>query len=535
MATNIAFYGSHNGGLVVEKDGNYYVLEFERFFNIKNAGLAQYKALRFREEGLRSMLQYIEKELRIKPPFDNLLHINTECAFDDQCVSYKDYIPARNVYEGFHHHSHASSSFYQSPFDKALIFSFDGGGNDCFFNIFTATRKGGVTYIGKTNPTEAAPFDIDLGFPYMSFAHFCNDINQEWISDGNLVYSGKIMGLCNYGNVHKEWIPYFKQYYHSSPEGPNYIAKLNTLIGQNCGLVFDENQRFEGQLSWDIAATSQQTFEDIFFEIATSYIEKYVDLPIIITGGCALNILLNTKVAERYPGRPVYVAPNSNDCGIAFGLLAAFNKPSTPVDITYAGPELLDMNAFPGWVESADAKRVDLDVITTKLMSGKIFGVIQGRCEHGPRALGNRSIICDPSFPEMKDILNHKVKHREWYRPFAPVVRFEDVSKYFEWEGESRYMQFCPKVREKWREKLSSITHVDGTARVQTVTREQNPWLYDLLTVFASKSDHGVLLNTSFNVAGKPILNTIADAMKVLETSEMDYLIINDFYCGKYW
>ncbi len=135
----------------------------------------------------------------------------------------------------------------------------------------------------------------------------------------------------------------------------------------------------------------------------------------------------------------------------------------------------------------------------------------------------------------MKDILNFKVKHREWYRPFAPVVRLEDVSEYFEWEGESRHMLFCPRVRDKWKDKLCSITHVDGTARVQTVTKEQNPWLYNLLTEFKKVKGHGVLLNTSFNIAGKPILNTIADAMKVLETSDMDYLIIDDFYYGKHW
>ena len=135
----------------------------------------------------------------------------------------------------------------------------------------------------------------------------------------------------------------------------------------------------------------------------------------------------------------------------------------------------------------------------------------------------------------MKDILNHKVKHREWYRPFAPVCRLEDASKYFEWKGESRHMLYCPRVREEWQEKLSSITHVDGTARLQTVTREQNEWLYDLLTVFEQKAGHGVLLNTSFNIAGKPILNTIADAMWVLNNSQMDYLVIEDFYYGKYW
>ena len=161
------------------------------------------------------------------------------------------------------------------------------------------------------------------------------------------------------------------------------------------------------------------------------------------------------------------------------------------------------------------------------------MGIARDRMEHGPRALGNRSILCNPSIPEMKDILNEKVKHREYYRPFAPVVRLEDVSEYFEWEGESRWMTFCPKVKKEWRKKLPSITHVDNTARIQTVTQEQNPWLYELLTKFKEKTGVGVLLNTSFNVNGKPILNTIRDAFEILDKSEMDGLVIEDTYIKK--
>ena len=133
----------------------------------------------------------------------------------------------------------------------------------------------------------------------------------------------------------------------------------------------------------------------------------------------------------------------------------------------------------------------------------------------------------------MKDILNDKVKHREWYRPFAPVVRLEDVSKYFEFEGESRWMGYCPKVREEWREVLVSITHLDGTARVQTITREQKQWLYDLLTEFEKKSGVGVLLNTSFNVDGKPILSTYQDALEVFNRTQLDGLVLSDYFIKK--
>ena len=177
--------------------------------------------------------------------------------------------------------------------------------------------------------------------------------------------------------------------------------------------------------------------------------------------------------------------------------------------------------------------KCDIEVLAKDILEGKIVVVARGRAEHGPRALGNRSIICNPSIADMKDVLNEKVKHREWYRPFAPVVRLEDVSKYFEWEGESRWMSFCPTVREEWREKLSAITHVDGTARVQTVTREQNEWLYDLLTEFEKQNGVGVLLNTSFNLDGRPILSTIKDAFKILQDTQMDCLILENYYIKK--
>ena len=133
----------------------------------------------------------------------------------------------------------------------------------------------------------------------------------------------------------------------------------------------------------------------------------------------------------------------------------------------------------------------------------------------------------------MKDTLNQKVKGREYYRPFAPVVRLEDVNKFFEWDKESRFMSFSPKVRQEYRALLPSITHVDGTARVQTVTREQNEFLYDLLTELDKRRGLGVLLNTSFNIAGKPILNTYKDALWVLDNKQMDLLILEDYIIRK--
>jgi predicted NodU family carbamoyl transferase len=345
-----------------------------------------------------------------------------------------------------------------------------------------------------------------------------------------------MMGLASYGTVKEEWLPAFIDFYKSNLNGldfQNYVDEL----GEKIGVKFDINERIEGQIAWDIAATTQRAFEDCFLEIALPYMNQYSNIPIGITGGCGLNILLNTRLVNEF-NREVFVGPDPNDCGIALGMMLNQLKPKKPFDSTYSGTTLMDLDNLLYYTQNTDLRFtphiLNQNTLVKDLIEGKIIGIARDRSEHGPRALGNRSIICNPSLPEMKDILNAKVKHREWYRPFAPVVRLEDVNKYFEWDKESRWMSFCPKVREEWREKLTSITHVDGTARVQTVTRKQNKWLYDLLTKFEKKTGVGVLLNTSFNVDGKPILSTVKDAFTILEKTELDCLIIENYYFKKY-
>jgi carbamoyltransferase len=275
-------------------------------------------------------------------------------------------------------------------------------------------------------------------------------------------------------------------------------------------------------------------------------ISKHKDLPIIITGGCALNINLNTIVFNKYK-RDVFIAPNSSDCGHAVGLLCKYLRPRKTIDVTYKGIDVLDKNTLLEFVNSRRGKLLkkenvivgdqykfaSINELVQDLIDNRIIGVVQGRSEHGPRALGNRSIICSPLSSDMKDILNAKVKHREWYRPFAPIVRLEDVSEYFEWEGESRWMNFCVKIKPEFSNKLLAVTHVDNSARIQTITKEQNSFMYELLTIFKEKTGLGVLVNTSFNVDGKPILSTYKDAFKVFDETQLDRLYLDGFYFSK--
>lgn len=536
---NISFYGSHNAAYVVEENGEILlVLEVERFLNYKNSGIAQYKCPKVSDLIFLShyIPQYIMKKLNIEE-FDTCYLMNASVIMDEITYHVGKNIPAKEYKYPTHHQSHAAGCFYQSPYNEALVFSFDGGGDDGKFNVYKAHRDTSVELLESVNnPVMDNPhIKYDLGFAYMLFGHFLKDIKFEGLGDGNLVYSGKLMGLASYGNVINEWLEPFMMFYKNGSDGLDFQEKIDAL-GDQIGVVFDVNNRLTDQLAYDIAATNQRAFEECFLEIAKPYFDMFPELPICITGGCGLNIILNTRLVEEFK-KEVFTGPNPNDCGIALGALLHELKPTQPVDITYSGTELLDIDALSHHIQnqpfSFTSHFLNTDEVVSDLIQGKIIGVARGRSEHGPRALGNRSIICNPSFPEMKNILNEKVKHREWYRPFAPVVRLEDVSKYFEWEGESRWMSFCPKVKPEWREPLSAITHVDNTARVQTVTREQNEWLYDLLTEFEKQTGIGVLLNTSFNVDGKPILSTIEDAFKIFRQSQMDRLIIEEYYFKK--
>lgn len=318
--------------------------------------------------------------------------------------------------------------------------------------------------------------------------------------------------------------------------GINYLKFFNYYNEEE----YKSIKRIPIEKAFDMAATLQRACEELFFDVFTPYINKYSKLPIVLAGGGALNIVLNTRI-KKETGRDVFVSPDPSDCGLALGAMLGYLRPEKPYSNPYTGMPIVDINTLPSTVmehvglDAALSKyefvgdvRLDLSHIAKLISDGKIIGVMRGNSERGPRALGNRSIICSASLPHIKDTLNAKVKFREWFRPFAPIVRLKDVSKYFEWEGESRYMNFCIDVKEEYRDKLQAITHVDGTARVQTITREQNWFIYDILTHLNNITGIGVIVNTSFNVNGRPLINSVKDAFKMLENTELDGIIVQN-------
>lgn len=517
----ISVYGSHNASISVKCGDRYEVIEVERFLSEKNIGLTRYYFRHNPEVIIDSLVSYIQEKYNVDK-FDLCLFDMMEKFERNGKVYHVHSIPAKEYKKVKHHESHAAGTFYQSSFETATIFSVDGGGNDGYFNVYSADRTSGLTLLGKER--------YDFGFMYMLFGEYLADIKREKdILIGNLIYAGKLMGLCSYGKVRAEWYDAFMDYYETAPLSLNPKDKIKHIeaLGLKLGLEFDTENRLSGQLAYDIAATSQRAFEDKLLGLFRKY---YKGGPICFTGGCSLNIILNQRIRTELTNE-LFVAPNGSDCGLSLGALLNYVKPKKAFDATYIGLPILDIKDLPVYFN--DDNKASLSELVQCLADGMIVGCMRGRSEHGPRALGNRSILCNPCIPDMKDILNSKVKHREWFRPFAPVVRLEDANKYFHFDGDSPHMTYQVQVRDEWKDKLKAITHVDGSARIQTVTVKQNVWLYRLLTRMEAKTGVGVLLNTSFNVNGKPITTRISEAFDVYNKTDLDALYINDYLITK--
>ncbi|MFN3868074.1 MAG: carbamoyltransferase, partial [Hyphomicrobiaceae bacterium] len=267
---------------------------------------------------------------------------------------------------------------------------------------------------------------------------------------------------------------------------------------------------------------------------------------LVIAGGVGLNCVANGRIVREAGFDNVWVQPAAGDNGIAigcayYGHLALQQKPRVEViDTAYFGIDYraADMKRALGGIDakletkSSESRDICADVARL-LGQGNILGWFQGRCEFGPRTLGNRSILADPRSQDMKDTVNKRVKHRQSFRPFAPVVLAERSAEIFEGEEESPFMLLAKKVHPDWKDRIPAIVHVDGTARVQTVRENQNPKLYRLLKEFEKLTGVPVLLNTSFNVRGEPIVETPQDALACFLSTGLDYLALGDILVSK--
>ncbi|HLP59840.1 MAG TPA: carbamoyltransferase C-terminal domain-containing protein, partial [Candidatus Deferrimicrobium sp.] len=439
-------------------------------------------------------------------------------------------IDEKKLYFVHHHLAHAASTFYMSGFERSLVLSIDGQGDDISGMVLNGEGK-------KLEVLDKYSIPNSLGIYYLNVIYLLGYKQFD---------EYKVMGLAPYGNP-GTYRDLFKSFYTLLPEGKYNIdlKKVKKLY-----LLAPRRQKDEpfNQVHKDIAAALQESVEEIALHILTYYQKKYNHTHLCLAGGVAHNCSMNGKILYSGLFNEVFVQPAAHDGGCALGAalyryheLNPHEKFST-LDHLYWGTPTGDNDAIlktlTGWDEFLQYEKVDH--ITRKaaqlMAEGAVIGWMQGQSEFGPRALGNRTIAADPRPPENKDIINEMVKKREAYRPFAPSVMEEYVHEYFDLPTKNSrypYMIFVVKVKPDKQKLLGAITHFDGTARIQTVSKETNPTYWQLIEEFRQITGVPIILNTSFNNNAEPIVDSVDDAIVCFYTTKLNYLVIGDYLIKK--
>jgi carbamoyltransferase len=451
-----------------------------------------------------------------------------------------------------HHRAHLASSFFVSPFDQAALLSADGLGD--FASTMWATGEGSRMHIHG-----AVSFPHSLGMYYTAITQYLGfwKFGDEY----------KVMGLAAYGEP-------------SHLEEFRRIVRSNGSLGFRLGLEYFAHHRQGADMSWresdktpvvgklfsehlerrlgptrpaeapveqrekDLAATLQARLEEVLFENLNALHARTKQKALCLAGGVAFNCLANGKIFERTPFERVFVQPAAGDAGLAVGAAYYVHHEvlGQPRDFvmkhSYWGPGYSEQQIRSA-VERSDLAAAGVSVselsegdllraAAQRIAEGDVLGWFSGRAEWGPRALGNRSILADPRRPDMKDILNRRIKHREIFRPFAPSILAEATGEFFEQSHPSPFMTFAYAVRPEKRGALAAPTHVDGTARLQTVDREANPRYWGLIREFGDLTGVPAVVNTSFN-DNEPIVCRPEEAIDCFLRTRMDTLVIGDF------
>ena len=475
----------------------------------------------------------------------------------------ENYKSDKNIFFSDHHLSHAASAFFPSPFEEAIIITADGVGEWATTTI--AVGKGNNLEIKKE-----IHFPHSLGLLYSAFTYYT----------GFKVNSGeyKLMGLAPYGDpIYEDKI---KKLIDIKSDGSfrldqkyfNYSTGL-TMTNDNFEKLFGEKRRDPQkekitQFHMDIAASIQKVTEDIMIKIAKNIHEEFKIKNLCLAGGVALNCVANGKILKEKIFENIWIQPAAGDAGGSLGAALALwyiennnyrtVNPNDEMKGAYLGNEF-SQNEIENELTSLGAVYKTLsyedmiDKTADYLSKEKAIGWFQGRMEFGPRALGGRSILGDPRSDQMQKNLNLKVKYRESFRPFAPSILREDLSEWFNLNSDSPYMLIVADINstkkiemsdtqkklfgiEKLnikRSNIPAVTHVDYSARIQTVTKNTNKKYYDLISKFKEKTGCSVIVNTSFNVRGEPIVNTPSDAFNCFMGTELDYLVIGNCILDK--
>ena len=438
-----------------------------------------------------------------------------------------------------HHMSHAAHTFYTSPFDESAILTVDGVGE-------WTTTSFGYAKNNSIKLTNDIRWPHSLGLFYSAFTYFLG----FQVNEGEY----KLMGLSAYGkpkyydlildnlidvkkdgSIHLD-MSYFAFHYDK--------VMTNDRFAKLFGISPRKKEEKAEQIHFDIGASAQKVLEDILLKMVNHVYEKFKMKNLCLGGGVALNGVANYRILKESSFDNVHIPPSPGDGGSAVGCaqylyyihhnnqrIVEKDMGKTIRENVYVGTSYYDEKI----TEFLDSKKISYEKLeriellkkTAQLIAdGNIVGWYQGKMEWGPRALGCRSILADPRKAEMKDILNEKIKHRESFRPFAPSILEEYVSEYFEIDRSSPYMLIVVPVKKP--EKIPAVTHVDGTARLQTVNKDANPLYYDLISEFYKITGIPVIINTSMNVMGEPIVNTPEQAYQMIVKTDMDCIAMGN-------
>ena len=461
------------------------------------------------------------------------------------------------VYNIEHHRAHLASCFFVSPFEKAAVVSIDGFGD--FTSCMIARGED-----NKLDILSEVNYPHSLGIFYTAFTQFLgfNKFGDEY----------KVMGLSAYGKprytkkmedilvlmpqgkfrLNLDYFSFYK--ITNSMTWDNCEPKFDNLFSEELKSIFGPVRQHQEELSdyhCDLAASLQETYERAFFHIL-NYAYKITGISkLCLAGGCALNSLANGKISDQTPFKEIYIQPASSDAGGSLG--AAYylyhqilgKKRTFIMKDAYWGPGLYETElkdellARSKELESSKCiiKRIEnkdelCSIAARAISEGRIVGWFQGRMEWGARALGNRSILADPRSPQIKDVLNARIKMREWFRPFAPSILSEKVGEYFEKDYPDPFMLKVYPARRDKQALIPAVTHVDGTGRLQTVDREENPLFWQLIKEFEKITTIPVLLNTSFN-ENEPIVCKPQEAIDCFLRTKMDLLVIGNVMISK--
>lgn len=512
--------------IAVGQDTDANLAEKVRYAISNPAKLLNFIRLRKRKQDIRDVRELIAR--------------NLDC--DAQAMRFK-------VHHLEHHIAHIASAYYCSPWEKAAGFSYDGSGD--FVSTMMARCEG-----NKVDVLDRVFLPHSLGSFYTMICEF---IGYNKYGD-----EGKVMGLAPYGR--DTYCDQVRELLMTSSSGFELDLEYFKPLGSNEGMQIKPDgtvalaRHFSGRMAelfgpprdpdseitqrdMDLAYAMQHCFEEVFFHLLNELYKRVPLENIAMAGGCALNSVANGKLFARTPFRHTWIQPAAGDEGLAVGAAlhtyhsVLGHKRDFVMKNSYLGPEFSDSQIeFSLNAAGVKYRKLErgpmLDAVSDRIAKGDVVGWFQGRMEWGPRALGNRSILAHPGLPNMKDVLNARIKRREWFRPFAPSILQERQAEFFEHDHPSPFMLHVYKIKPGKRDQLCAVNHVDDTGRLQSVSRDENPLYYELIQNFERKTGIPVVLNTSFN-ENEPIVCAPEEAISCFQRTRMDAIAIGPYVALK--